>query len=160
MELISLIVKELNNLHTKRLMVNFETDERLQEREIDAKTQQITRLFKDSEVLLNRFSHQGDENKVSDAELKTRNGIQQAIARKLQALTGSFRQSQKEYMNKLQSQKKGGGSEAFGFLDEPRAAAETGAIVDYGMTSQQIQQVDDMSEVSSSRVKPLVSFLS
>ena len=49
------LVKELGALHTRRLMVNFKTDEIQQEREIDFKTREITEIFRKSEYLLKVF---------------------------------------------------------------------------------------------------------
>lgn len=57
-------MRELSTLHTKRLMVNFETDETQQEREIDSKTREITELFHHAEGLLKKFGKQGDEVRV------------------------------------------------------------------------------------------------
>ena len=88
-------MRELSALHTKRLMVNFEADEAQQERDIDLKTQEITELFRHAESLLKRFSKQGDENKISDAEAKVRKNMQSSVAKKLQGLSFSFRSSQK-----------------------------------------------------------------
>jgi hypothetical protein len=88
-------VKELNSLHTKRLMVNFDSDEVMQEREIDGKTQEITGLFHHAESLLNKFGKQGDEKTISVAERTVRGNMQRSIAKKLQGLSMSFRSSQK-----------------------------------------------------------------
>jgi len=49
-----LTVRELGALHTKRLMVNFESDETQQEREIEAKTHEITEVFHHAEKVLKR----------------------------------------------------------------------------------------------------------
>ena len=58
-------MKELSGLHTKRLLVNFETDESEQEREIDAKTQEITILFHHAEKILTKFSKFAENKNVS-----------------------------------------------------------------------------------------------
>jgi hypothetical protein len=88
-------VRELSNLHTKRLMVNFETDESVQEREIDILTQHITEIFRHAESLLKKFGNQGDESNISQQELTVRANMQRSIAKKLQGLSTSFRTSQK-----------------------------------------------------------------
>lgn len=88
-------MRDLSALHTKRLMVNFETDEAHQEREIDLCTQDITELFRHAENLLKQFGKQGDEAKISQEERVVRNNMQRSIAKKLQGLSMSFRTSQK-----------------------------------------------------------------
>ena len=93
--MIFMIVRELSALHTKRLMVNFETDETLQEREIDLLTQEITEIFRHAEIILKKFGNQGDEAKISQQELTVRANMQRSLAKKLQGLSMSFRSSQK-----------------------------------------------------------------
>ena len=137
------IVRELSALHTKRLIVNFEADEALQEREIDLKTQEITDLFRHAESLLKRFAKQGDEGNISDAEVKVRKNMQSSIAKRLQSLSFAFRTSQKEYMGRLQNQKSGGGAQAFDFLSaDPSKSSINGD--DQGFTSAQMSIVSDM----------------
>jgi len=49
------LVKHLATLHSKRLMVDFESDERSQEIEIDSVTTDITNLFKSAELQLKKL---------------------------------------------------------------------------------------------------------
>ena len=100
-------MKKLSTLHSKRLMVDFQTDESEQEREIDAMTRDVTTIFRHAEGLLKRFGKQGDESKISQSEKVVRNNMQRSIAKKLQGLSGSFRQSQKEYLARMSAQKSG-----------------------------------------------------
>jgi hypothetical protein len=93
-------MRELSALHTKRLMVNFETDEQQQEREIDHKTHQITDIFRHAEGLLKTFSKQANDSTLSASERKVRENMQRSIGKKLQGFTMKFRQSQKEYLNR------------------------------------------------------------
>jgi hypothetical protein len=88
-------VRELDALHTKRLMVNFETDEIVQEREIDILTQEITDVFRHAETILKKFGNQGDEGKISQQELTVRANMQRSMAKKLQGLSMTFRANQK-----------------------------------------------------------------
>lgn len=92
-----MIVRELSALHTKRLMVNFETDEIVQEREIDILTHEITDIFRHAETILKKFGNQGDEGKISQQELTVRANMQRSMAKKLQGLSMSFRASQKAF---------------------------------------------------------------
>ena len=88
-------MKELSALHTRRLMVNFETDETQQEREIDSKTREITELFRHAEGLLKNFGKQGDESTISQSEQTVRTNMQRSLAKNLQGLSMSFRSTQK-----------------------------------------------------------------
>jgi len=78
-------------------MVNFDTDEEEKEYEINCKTREITDQFRDAEAILKRFSKNDDmdPNKDNASELKVRNNIQRAVAKRLQSLSMSFRKSQK-----------------------------------------------------------------
>jgi hypothetical protein len=76
-------------------MVNFETDEVQQEREIDLKTREVTEVFHHAEGLLKRFGKQGDESRISASEQTVRNNMQHSLAKKLQGLSMTFRTSQK-----------------------------------------------------------------
>jgi syntaxin 16 len=89
-----MLVRELGVLHTKRLMVNFESDEAQQERDIDFKTQEITELFRHAEMLLKKFSAEV-KNADNAQETSVRSNIQRSIAKKLQSLSMSFRTTQK-----------------------------------------------------------------
>lgn len=75
-------------------MVNFESDEIKQEREIDSKTHEITALFHHAEGLLKKFGKQS-EDKALSGDLAVRRNMQMAMARKLQGLSMTFRSSQK-----------------------------------------------------------------
>ena len=131
-------------------MVNFEADEVQQERDIDAKTREITEIFRHAESLLKKFSKQGDETKISDAEVKVRKNMQSSIAKKLQGLSFLFRTSQKEYMGRLQNQKSGGGGQAFDFLSaEPEK--KNADSTDLGFSSTQMAIVNDMEELVNQR---------
>jgi hypothetical protein len=78
-------------------MVNFETDEIVQEREIDILTHEITDIFRHAETILKKFGNQGDEGKISQQELTVRANMQRSMAKKLQGLSMSFRASQKVF---------------------------------------------------------------
>ena len=88
-------MKELGALHTKRLMVNFKTDEIQLEQEIDFKTREITEIFRKSESLLKVFGKQGNNLKISASEQTVRQNRQRSLAKKLQGLSMSFRSTQK-----------------------------------------------------------------
>ncbi|CAM9441060.1 unnamed protein product, partial [Ectocarpus fasciculatus] len=139
-------VRDLNGLHSKRLMVNFESDEATQERNIDVCTQEITDLFRHSELLLKQFGKLGDEKKISAQERTVRHNMQTSIAKRLQGLSMTFRSSQKDYLNRLQSQKTGNGAQNFAFLESKR-----GPDLDPGFTAMQEQILDETEAMVNQR---------
>jgi len=76
-------------------MVNFQTDEVLQEREIDYKTREITECFHHAESVLKKFSENSKNPHLSAADKQVRKNMQMSVARKIQGLSMSFRSSQK-----------------------------------------------------------------
>lgn len=154
---IQLKIKDLAALHTKRLMVNFETDEVQQEREIDAKTNEITQVFHHAESLLKKFGKQADDKNLSAAERTVRKNMQTSMAKKLQGLSTSFRSTQKEYMNRLQGQKVGSGSQTFDFLDTVDDN-KSGAVefVDRGFTDKQLRVVENTERLVNERDEEIV----
>jgi syntaxin 16 len=143
-------MRELQQLHTQRLMVNFEVDEAAQEEAIAIKTNETTDVFRRAEGLLKTFSKQGDENTISDSERTVRRNMQSQVAKRLQQLSSSFRNSQKGYLKKVQAQKTGGGSAAFDYLEDKKGPVSGGAI-DLGFDTAQLQIVEDMEEAVNQR---------
>lgn len=88
-------VQQLSALHTKRLMVNFETDEAQQEREIEAKTREVTDIFHHAEGTLKTFSKRTEDPNLTVAERTLRKNIQMNMAKRLQNLGMTFRATQK-----------------------------------------------------------------
>lgn len=151
--------KELTALHTKRLMINFDSDEAQQEREIERMTQDITSDFRNAEKILKVFARMGEEGSASQAEIKVRNNLQKSVAKRLQTLSMSFRSTQNEYLNRLKEQKKlGQGNQAFDFLNSSSTASsgsKGGGMghqeIDNGFTSAQMQLVDDTEALVNQR---------
>ncbi len=145
------VAKELTALHTKRLMINFDSDEAAQEREIERVTQDITSDFRSAEKLLKQFSKIGDEGSASAAELRVRDNLQKSVAKRLQSLSMAFRATQNEYLNRLREQKRlGAGNQAFDFLNSgaPAGRQAVPQEVDNGFTTAQMQVVEDTEAVS------------
>eukprot|EP01041_Mallomonas_annulata_P000099 gene99-139_t len=140
-------MRDLSTLHNKRLLVNFESDETTQEREIDIVTQDITELFRDAEGILKQFGAQPNDQDISTSDKTVRGNMQRSMAKKLQGLSFNFRSSQKEYLRRLQAQKSGSGSQAFEFLGENKKKSD----LDFGFNSAQIQMVDETEELVNQR---------
>jgi len=147
---IEIKIKELSALHNKRLMVNFESDEAQQEREIDYKTQEITNLFRNAERILQKFSRADKSSAIPPSELTVRTNIQRSIAKKLQGLSMSFRSTQKEYLNRLKTQKTENGN-IFDFETSKGGVEPFEVDTDTGFTAQQRAMVDDTEELVNQR---------
>ncbi len=115
-------MKKLNAMHTKRLIVRFDTETDVAtERNIEFTTLNITKLFRQAENELRRLAGEPQRSSTSaglmSVEEKVRNNVKQATARKLQNLNVVFRNSQKEYLRRVKAQKDGFGGD-FDFLDK------------------------------------------
>ncbi len=139
-------MKELSTLHSKRLMVDFATDEATQEREIDKTTQAITSIFRHAESLLKQFSKQGDEGRISKQEMTVRNNLTRSTAKKLQGLSLAFRTSQKEYLARMSAQKKGGKATDtnLDFLSNSPSTSSSGADIFSSGQIQELEQTEDL----------------
>eukprot|EP00752_Nemacystus_decipiens_P009916 g8848.t1 len=138
--LIQLKLRELSALHTKRLMVTFDESEAERERDVEDATREVTTLFRRAEKQLKQLM--AESAGLTQAEATVRNNIQRATARKLQSLSGGFRTSQKDYLRRLQAQKKGDG--AFDFLaEEERASKHAKGRLDPGFNEQQMAVLED-----------------
>ncbi|CAM9541252.1 unnamed protein product, partial [Hapterophycus canaliculatus] len=101
---------------------------------------QVTALFRRAERQLKHLM--AESSGLTQAEATVRNNIQRATARKLQSLSGGFRTSQKDYLRRLQAQKKGDG--AFDFLaEEERASKQVKGRLDPGFNEQQMAVLED-----------------
>jgi syntaxin 16 len=144
-------VGELTAAHRKRLKVDFETDEVQQEREIDAKTREITEIFHHAENLLKRFGKQTEAPGLKAEERTVRKNMQMSMAKKLQGLSMSFRSTQKTYLTQLQAQKSGGGAPSLDFLSETKKPASTSEFVDQGFVGIQMTVLEDIEEIVNQR---------
>lgn len=134
-------------------MVNFEADEMQQEMDIDAKTREITVIFRNSEKLLGNFSKQIESATISPEEKKVRQNMQRSIGKKLQGLTISFRTTQKEYMTRLKGQKSGSGTLGLEFLGEKKSVSqfEMESHTDTGFTQGQLALLEDTEDLVNER---------
>jgi syntaxin 16 len=149
-------MKKLSGLHSKRLMVNFESDESEQEREIDGLTREITAIFRHAEGLLKRFGNQGDERKISKSERTVRNNMQRSIAKKLQGLSVSFRGTQKEYLARMKTQKSGGKVGNLDFLSSSKKASSSTNATDGGFNAMQMQELEDTEDLVNQRDEEII----
>lgn len=151
----TVLMRELQSLHNARLVVSFNVDEAVQEREINMKTGEITEVFRRAERLLKEFSKLGDERNISSEERTIRRNMQSQAAKTLQSMSMKFRNSQKEYMKRVQAQKAGSGDQGFDYLNDDGKPKATGVDVDMGFTSAQMLVVEEAEELVNARDKEI-----
>ena len=142
------LVRELSTLHTKRLMVNFDTNEEQQEIQIERCTGEITNVFRHAEKILKDFGSEAKRINLSAPERTVRQNSLRSMAKKLQGLSVSFRTGQKEYMARVKDQKAGSGSHAFDFLSNNKASSSE---IDMGFNQSQMQILDDTEDLVNTR---------
>jgi len=148
-ERIGKATRELQALHTKRLMVSFDdSGEKALDEEIEFKTREATKLFRSCESTLKRISQSNDD--VSDSELMIRGNIQKSSALKIQKLSSEFRRAQQEYMSRLKRQKEGANDATFDFLSGGGGSSEKEED-DVGFNDQQMQAVADLENLVTER---------
>lgn len=96
---------------------------------------------------MKKFGRQGDEDRLTGSELVVRNNMQRSMAKKLQGLSTSFRQSQKEYLGRLQAQKSGAAVGTFDYLTAAPESKRSLVDMDTGFTQTQMMELENMDEV-------------
>ncbi|RHY28124.1 hypothetical protein DYB32_006240 [Aphanomyces invadans] len=140
------LMDKLTKIRTKRLMVRFDDSETAQEREIESITADITAEFRKAEGILKRKMNGKDG--VSDADAKTRQNVQRALATQLQTLSGEFRKAQKEYLDRVKTQRQG--PKEFDFLSEEKKPKRSTGI-DGGFMQAQLAEVELAEDLINER---------
>lgn len=118
-------MNELNGLHKKRLMVSFANDEFHDEEQIEAKTHEITTLFRFAEKVLKKLVNgqlQNERDSCTASDTKIRQNVQRSFATQLQTMSTEFRKSQKGYLSRIKAQKQSGPAE-FDFLSSETSSS-------------------------------------
>ncbi|KAJ8611423.1 hypothetical protein CTAYLR_008999 [Chrysophaeum taylorii] len=143
--------RELQALHTKRLMVSFDdANEEALDAEIDSKMREATRLFRVCESTLKRVASREDDD-LSDSERTIRANIQRSVAMRIQNLNADFRKTQKEYLQRLKRQKEGTADATFDFLSGGGASDQRLPPDDDGFNDQQLAAVVDVENLVAER---------
>ncbi|KDN46196.1 hypothetical protein RSAG8_04423, partial [Rhizoctonia solani AG-8 WAC10335] len=101
---VDLLVLALDKLHAKHVLPGFK-DRSAEEREIEQRTNEITREFRRCHSLIQRISassHTFPPNSSSQNDATSARNVQRALAAKVQDLSALFRTKQRIYMQKLQ----------------------------------------------------------
>eukprot|EP00850_Spirogloea_muscicola_P020100 SM000207S06175 [mRNA] locus=s207:110693:112967:+ [translate_table: standard] len=111
---------ELAKAHARALMPSFLDGKTPQEHTIEVLTQEITRMLKRCEQLLQRLSRGSGLKEDSSI----RKNVQRSMATDLQALSMEFRKQQKTYLQKLRRQQEGFSDRQLEKLKETEAISE------------------------------------
>jgi syntaxin 16 len=126
-------------------MVNFESSETEQEREIVLISNKITAHFRIAEALLKSFGKLVDEKDVSPIDKKVGRNMRNSMLKKIQDLTGTFRTTQKMYGYELDKRKAGNQVDWF---DD---TIKTGAVVEIDFTQAQKQESENLDWMVNQR---------
>lgn len=152
MSVIKRKMDELKSLHSRAALTHFD-DMNSDEAQIEVITQEITRLFKKSEVRLTKFGSQMCSN---EADEKVKHNVQRVLALELQKLSFAFRKQQKQYLNRLRA-KEGGDAGSFAALEAASSSAAGGSGLrgdddfDPGFNELQAVRVDNMNALAQER---------
>jgi syntaxin 16 len=148
-------LEALKELHRKRLMVTFDTDEQAQDAAIEAAAAGVTSIFRKAEKSLKQISEQTDFGESSDSEQKLRSNIVRTLASRLQQSSVTFRRAQRDFLGRRTDQKKSAGGGGFDFLgtdDKPKVPTLQNVDLDGGqMTMQQLEVIDDLEGMVAQR---------
>ena len=148
-------MEQLHSLHATRVGSVFGKDLDNMEGQIERLTRDITDAFRFAERLLQKV---GMATKMAGGEEATVGAnVQRSLAKRLQELSVTFRQSQRKYLTEVQTQKSGGfaaGADSrFGIDFNGTHASQGGG--DF-FTVQQMSVVDDLTEAVQSRDQEIV----
>jgi len=132
---------KLTSLHASRVGSVFGKDLQDMEGQIEHLTQDITDKFRTVERMLTKVG--AATKRAGGQEATIGANVQRNLAKQLQQLSVTFRQSQRKYLAEVQAQKQGG-DDKFGI--DLNAAADGDFF-----TTQQVQVVDNLQEAIQSR---------
>ena len=145
------MMDQLTSLHASRVGSVFGKDLDLLEGKIERLTRDITDQFRHAERLLVKVG--GATKRAGGEEAAVGANVQRNLAKQLQELSVTFRQSQRKYLKEVQAQKSGdmAGDAKFGIsLDSPSIGNGSNHGGDF-FTTQQLAVVDDLQEAIQSR---------
>ena len=138
-------MEDLRALHASRVGSVFGRDLDDMEQNIESMTRNITDRFRTAERILKRVG--AATRRAGGEEAAIGANVQRSLAKQLQELSVSFRQSQRKYLAEVQAQKgMGGASNHFAGIGD-LSTEEGGSF----FTTQQVQVVDDLQEAIESR---------
>ena len=139
-------MEDLRALHASRVGSVFGRDLDDMEQRIESMTRNITDRFRTAERILKRVG--AATRRLGGEEAAIGANVQRSLAKQLQELSVSFRQSQRKYLAEVQAQKGMGAGTSNHFAGIGDLSTEEGGSF---FTTQQVQVVDDLQEAIESR---------
>lgn len=161
-------MEDLSKLHSQHLLRIFD-DRPEEQHEIEILTEEITRLFRDSEKKIKEIefisSNKAEDDKRQEIIIKK--NIQRTLASEVQELSIKFRKNQRDYLNRMRG-KEASAKDLFSMdvgNKANNADANTSAYVDIdepydkGFSSDQVKLVDDQLAIIQQRDQQIDSIL-
>ena len=144
------MMDKLTSLHASRVGSVFGKDLDLLEGKIEGLTRDITDQFRHAERLLQKVG--AATRRAGGEEAAVGANVQRNLAKQLQELSVTFRQSQRKYLKEVQAQKSGdmAGDAKFGISLDTQNGNGSNHGGDF-FTTQQLAVVDDLQEAIQSR---------
>ncbi|VEU38736.1 unnamed protein product [Pseudo-nitzschia multistriata] len=145
-------MEDLQALHASRVGSVFGKDLDDMENRIENLTRDITDRFRRAERILKKVG--AATRRAGGEEAAIGANVQRSLAKQLQELSVSFRQSQRKYLAEVQAQKSGGFDGVTGTTNDHFLGIGDLSTDPSGgsfFTSQQVQVVDDLQEAIESR---------
>ncbi|KAI8823970.1 t-SNARE [Fimicolochytrium jonesii] len=147
-------ITELDALHKKHLLPGFD-DQMSDEQSIDRLTTAITDMFRDCERKVKRIALESNNDTFGGAGRQNQalaRNIQTSLATKLQELSGSFRKSQSNYLQKLRGREIRS-KDALGNLEAP--PTESDDDLDAVFTDAQLATVQNNERAITEREREI-----
>eukprot|EP01138_Halocafeteria_seosinensis_P005030 gb/GECG01005143.1/.p1 GENE.gb/GECG01005143.1/~~gb/GECG01005143.1/.p1 ORF type:complete len:340 (+),score=59.28 gb/GECG01005143.1/:1-1020(+) len=141
-------MKELEKLHKKRLMVQFDDSDQRQDQEIDIMTREITNHFNTAGSKLKQIAGENN-NDPNSTDVQVRRNIQKSLASKLHELSKQFRQTQKKYLSDVKRQQEGASLDVL--TGSGSAGQSSSKEVDMGFTDEQVEELAHAENVTEQR---------
>lgn len=144
----------LTKSYAKALMPTF-GDTTADQHAIEELTQEITRLLKRSEQMLQKLSGQG----LSE-DANVQKNVQRSLATDLQALSMEFRKQQNAYLQRLRQQKDGSDEVDMGMhLNGPKTRYEDDQSFDSGFSTQQLARMKKTEVLTAEREREILQIV-
>lgn len=136
---------QLTKAQQKRLLKVF-GDDGAPDKEVEAISGQISSLVRRCEQTIHQVKTRGADRDRTEKEVQCRQNVQKSLATQLQMLSQQFRQSQKDYLNKIRERQRGS------LWDDPAKGGASGNDdMDLGFTDAQGQELEAMEVNASQR---------
>lgn len=151
---------QLDALHANRLMVTFGGEEVDQEQAIDAMSAKITGTLRSAENNIKRIAISGTEGgaTMTQSEREVRLNSMRRLGALLHDTMSQFRQKQKEFLERVQSQQKVG-TDVFDQLskvDGDGPAPTLQSLLEDGLTEEEELQLRELEDRADQREKEII----